>query len=92
MTLTILKKYESNIKNIKAFKLGDVYCFKYWAKVLTQRARVLYYQLLQSNLSWKIAHLILNNLYRTENTLSGAWICELLSDWSKLLFGLKTLC
>ena len=29
----------------------------------------------------------LKNLYRTENTLSGAWFCELLSDWSKTPFG-----
>ena len=35
----------------------------------------------------KIAQLILMNLYRTENTLSGASFCELLSDWSKMLFG-----
>ena len=35
----------------------------------------------------KIAHLILKNLYRTENTLSGAWFRELLSDWSKMHFG-----
>ena len=35
----------------------------------------------------KIAQLILKNLYRTENTLSGAWFCELLSDWSKMFFG-----
>ena len=26
------------------------------------------------------------NLYRTENTLSGVWFCELLSDWSKTGF------
>ena len=36
--------------------------------------------------SGTIAQLILKNLYRTENTLSGAWFCELLSDWSKTLF------
>ena len=35
----------------------------------------------------KHAQLILKNLYRTENTLSGAGFCELLSDWSKTLFG-----
>ena len=29
----------------------------------------------------------LKNLYRTENTLSGAWFFELLSDRSKTLFG-----
>ena len=29
----------------------------------------------------------LKNLYRTENTLSGAWFCEHLSDWSKTVFG-----
>ena len=34
-----------------------------------------------------IKQLILKNLYRTENTLPGAWFCELLSDWSKSLFG-----
>ena len=39
----------------------------------------------------KMAHLILKNLYRTENTLSGAWFCELLSDWSKTLFGSQDL-
>ena len=35
----------------------------------------------------KLAQLILENFYRTENALSGAWFCELLSDWSKTLFG-----
>ena len=39
----------------------------------------------------KIAQLILKNLYRTENTLSRAWGCELLSDWSKTLFGSQDL-
>ena len=39
----------------------------------------------------KIAQLILKNLYRTENTLSGAWFCELLSDWSKAHFGSQDL-
>ena len=39
----------------------------------------------------KIAQLILKNLYRTENTLSGACFCELLSDWSKTLFGSQNL-
>ena len=34
----------------------------------------------------KLAHLILKNLYPTDNTLSGAWFCELLSDWSKRFF------
>ena len=36
---------------------------------------------------WKIARLILKTLYRTENTLSGAWFCELLSDWYKTFCG-----
>ena len=32
------------------------------------------------------------NLFRTENTLlSGAWFCELLSDWSKALYGSQDL-
>ena len=35
----------------------------------------------------KNAQLILKNLYRTENTLSGARLCGLLFDWSKTLFG-----
>ena len=39
----------------------------------------------------KIAQLILKNLYCTENTLSGAWFCELLSDWSKAHFGSQDL-
>ena len=39
----------------------------------------------------KIAQLILKNLNCTENTLSGAWFCELLSDWSKTLFGSQDL-
>ena len=39
----------------------------------------------------KIAQLILKNLYRTENTLSRAWGCELLSDWSKTRFGSQDL-
>ena len=34
----------------------------------------------------KTALLILKNHYLTENTLSGAWFCELLSDWSKTPF------
>ena len=38
-----------------------------------------------------IAQLILKNLYRQENTVSGAWLCELLSDWSKTLFGSQDL-
>ena len=33
----------------------------------------------------------LKNLYCTEDTLSGAWFCELLSDWSKTLFGSQDL-
>ena len=44
----------------------------------TNRCRVVYVG--------KIAQLILKNLYRTENTLSEEWFCELLSDWSKMLF------
>ena len=39
----------------------------------------------------KIAQLILKNLYRTENALFLAWFCELLSDWSKTLFGSQDL-
>ena len=39
----------------------------------------------------KIAQLILKNLYRTENMLSGAWFCKLLSDWSKKLLGSQDL-
>ena len=39
----------------------------------------------------KVAQLILKNLYRKENTLSGAWFCELLSDWSKTLVGSQDL-
>ena len=39
----------------------------------------------------KIAYLILKNVYRTENTLSGAGLCELLSDWSKTHFGFQDL-
>ena len=39
----------------------------------------------------KIAQLILKNLYRREYTLSEAWFCELLSDWSKTLFGSQDL-
>ena len=39
----------------------------------------------------KIAQLILKNLYRTENALSRAWGCELLSDWSKTHFGSQDL-
>ena len=39
----------------------------------------------------KLAQLILKNLYHTENTLSGAWFCEKLSDWSKTLFGSQDL-
>ena len=35
--------------------------------------------------------IILKNLYCTENTLSGTWFCELLSDWSKTLFGSRDL-
>ena len=34
----------------------------------------------------KIAQLILKNFYRIKKTLSRAWFCELLSDWSKTLF------
>ena len=37
----------------------------------------------------KIAQLILKNLYCTENTLSGTWFCELLSDLSKTCFGFQ---
>ena len=37
------------------------------------------------------AQLISKNLYRTENMLSGVWFCELLSDWSKILFGSRDL-
>ena len=37
------------------------------------------------------AQLILKNLYRSEKTLSGTWFCELLSDWSKTLFGSQDL-
>ena len=39
----------------------------------------------------KIAQLILKNLYRTEDTLSSAWGCELLSDCLKTLFGSQDL-
>ena len=39
----------------------------------------------------KLAQLILKNLYRTENMLSGAWFCVLLSDLSKTLFGTQDL-
>ena len=39
----------------------------------------------------QIAQRILKNLYRTESRLSGAWLCELLSDWSKTLLGFRTL-
>ena len=39
----------------------------------------------------KLAQLFLNNLYRTENTLSGAWFYELLSVWSKRFLGPRTL-
>ena len=35
----------------------------------------------------KIAQLILKNLYCTDKTLSVTWFGELLSDWSKTLFG-----
>ena len=31
------------------------------------------------------------NLYCTEKTLSGAWFCELLSDWSRTLVGSQDL-
>ena len=34
----------------------------------------------------KNAQLILKNLYRTENTLSGACFCDLLFDWLKTIF------
>ena len=33
----------------------------------------------------KIAQQVLKIFYRTENTLSRAWFCELLFDWSKTL-------
>ena len=39
----------------------------------------------------KNAQQILKTLDRTENTLSGAWFCELLSDWSKTIFGSQDL-
>ena len=39
----------------------------------------------------KIVQLILKNPYRTGNTLSGTWFCELLSDWYKTLFGSQDL-
>ena len=39
----------------------------------------------------KIAQLILKIHYRTENTLSGAWFCELMADWSKTLLGSQDL-
>ena len=39
----------------------------------------------------KIAQLILQNLYCQESVLSGAWFCELLSDWPKMLFGSRDL-
>ena len=39
----------------------------------------------------KIAELILKNLYGTENMLSVAWFCELLSDWSKTFYGSQDL-
>ena len=39
----------------------------------------------------KIAQLIVKNLYRTENTLSEAWFCKLLTDWSKTHFGSQDL-
>ena len=39
----------------------------------------------------KIAQLILKNIYCTENWSSGARFCELLSDWSKMLFGSQDL-
>ena len=29
----------------------------------------------------KIAQLILKSLYRADNTLSGTWFCDLLTDW-----------
>ena len=38
-----------------------------------------------------IAKLLLKNLNLTENTLSGAWFCELLYDWSKSFLGLRIL-
>ena len=33
----------------------------------------------------------LKNFYGTENTLSGAWFCDLLSDRPKTLFGSQDL-
>ena len=39
----------------------------------------------------KIPQLILKNLYPTEITLSGALFYELMSDWSKTLFGSQDL-
>ena len=38
-----------------------------------------------------IAQHFLKILYYTEKSLSGAWFCELLSDWSKTLFGSQDL-
>ena len=71
-----------------------LYWKAYWAKVLTQRVkgqnfnttnccRVVYVG--------KNVQLVLKNLYRRENALSGPWFCELLSDWSKTLFGSQDL-
>ena len=39
----------------------------------------------------KIAQPISKDLYHTDKLLSGSWFCELLYDWSKCLWGLRTL-
>ena len=74
--------------------VNDIYIYIYCAKVLTQRVKgqAFYDQWVKGSLCWETClKLILKNLYRTENTLSGAWFCELLSDCSKRFLGLRTL-
>ena len=39
----------------------------------------------------KFARLIMKNILFTENTLSQAWLVELLPDWSKQKFGFRSL-
>ena len=40
----------------------------------------------------KMAQLILKKFYHTENMSSGAWFCELLSDWVKNAFWVSGPC
>ena len=80
---SLLRQNRSSEKEVQ-YTEPKFYCNALRARFFTTNGcRVVYVR--------KLAQLFLNNLYRTENTLSGAWFCELLSDWSKTLFGSQDL-